>query len=546
MGSSKRKTIILIILSFLYSSFLIIGHSFYITDSFKYIEKHIVLSIIAFIFLFALFYFILNKLFYYLDNMKIKDKDKKIRDSKIYKLFNNKTFLFCMVFMIICWLPYIISFYPAILSPDPSFQIKQFMGIPNKYSTYNIMIDAGMTITNHHPVIHTLLLGSCVKIGTLINNVNLGLFIYSIIQILVLSSTLAYTIKFLKGENIKNSYLTIMLLVYSVVPVFPFYSMSAVKDVIFGSLIILYIISLYKIIKSDDIRVFNFFKLIILLVLIILFRNNGIHVIVLSFPFLLFMRKKFRYRFKLLLIFLIIIGFNYSYNNVILPYYKITPVSIRETLSIPFQQTARYVKEHGDEVTEEEKNSIDRVLGYDDLASRYKKEIADPVKNEYNKYATSEDLKEYFKVWFNQFRKHPMTYVEATINNTYGYFYPEKTNWYIYFRYNNTITYDGLDYHYNKLEIPRIILGSFGYIYPYIPLFGLFVNIGFNVWILLFMFSYLFYRKKYSNLIYLLPSCVLVLVCFASPVNTYFRYALPYVFALLLNIGLFVKVINEK
>ena len=61
------------------------------------------------------------------------------------------------------------------------------------------------------------------------------------------------------------------------------------------------------------------------------------------------------------------------------------------------------------------------------------------------------------------------------------------------------------------------------------------------------MGAYYFYRKKYKEIIYLLPSFVLILVCFASPVNAYFRYALPYVFALMLNYGLFMKeVIIDK
>ena len=136
-----------------------------------------------------------------------------------------------------------------------------------------------------------------------------------------------------------------------------------------------------------------------------------------------------------------------------------------------------YVKEHGDEVTDKEKYAIDRVLGYDTLASRYKSGIADPVKNGYNKYTTSEDLKEYFKVWFKELIKHPKTYIEATISNTYGYFYPSKTNWYIYYKYNNTITYDGFDYHYNSLKIPRYILASYGIAFPYIPVLNILVNI---------------------------------------------------------------------
>jgi len=545
----KRRKIITIILSIIYSTFIIIGNSFMLTNSFKWIEKHLFINFVLYIVLMFIIYIILNKIFTLLDNKKTNIiKFDKIKKLKLYDLFNRYTFLFSLIFMIICWLPYIISFYPAILSPDPSFQIRQYFGIPNKYSDYSVMIDPSVTITNHHPVVHTLLLGTCVKIGTILNNVNIGLFIYSLIQIIVLSSTLAYTIKFLKDNNIRSNYLILMLLVYSFIPVFPFYSMSAVKDVIFGSLIIHYIITLYKLVKKDDIKFQNIIKVICLLILIILFRNNGIHTIALSFPLLLLIRKKWKYKLKILAIFIFIIGFNFSYNSIILPYFRITPTSVREKLSLPFQQTARYVKEHNQDITEEEKEIIDKVLEYETLAERYKPEIADPVKNKYNKYATNEDLKKYFNVWFRELKKHPKTYFEATINNTYGYYYPLKTNWYIYCNFDKRITENGFNYHYNNLKLSRIILSGFALVFPYIPILNIFVNIGFNVWLLIFMFSYLFYKKKYKELIYLAPSFVLVLVCIASPVNTYFRYALPYVFSLMLNFGLFMKegVFDEK
>ena len=537
-----RKKVCISILSFLYSIFCIIGHSFYKENSFSYIISNKLICLMTFISLFILFYIMINFIFDFISKKHIsKRKFSRIKETKLYKLFNKHPFLFSFIVIIILWLPYIIAYYPAILSPDPSFQIKQFFGIPNKYSTYNIMIDPSVTITNHHPVVHTLLLGGCVKIGTLVNNVNLGLFLYSLIQIIILASVLSYTIKFLKSIGISNKYLLVMLLIYSLVPVFPIYSMSAVKDVIFGSLVILYIIALYKIYKSDDLKTKSIIQFLCLLVLIVLFRNNGIHTILLSLPFLLLLKKSKKIRLTILCIVIFIFGFNYSYNSVILPYLKITPGSVREKLSVPFQQTARYVKYHSDEVTNEEKQAIDKILGYDTLADRYNPELADPVKNEYNKYATDEDLKKYFSVWFDEFKKHPKTYIEATINNTYGYFYPLKTSWYYHSNYDTRIVKDGFDYHFNDLKNTRSVLNAYGQAFPYIPIVGLLINIAFNIWILLFMFIYFIYKKKYSSIVYLLPSLVLVLVCFASPANTYFRYALPFVFALPLNIGLFMK-----
>ena len=70
------------------------------------------------------------------------------------------------------------------------------------------------------------------------------------------------------------------------------------------------------------------------------------------------------------------------------------------------------------------------------------------------------------------FKKHPLTYAEATINNTYGYFYPFSTKWYIYYKYTPIIKEHGIDYHYNNLTNLRTNLSNYGNIFPYIPIIG--------------------------------------------------------------------------
>lgn len=538
-----RRKVVSIVLSLIFSLFIIIGLSFTYYNNLDLIFEKAILSLILFIIFSFILYIIISFIFKRLDSYSPKDnyESKKI-GNKLINLFNEKPILFSLLVIILAWLIYVIAFYPAILSPDPSYQILQYFGIDNKYSYYSILLDNNMIITNHHPVMHTLLLGSCVKIGLIFNSTNIGLFIYSIVQITILALTLSYTIFFMKKMNINIKYRIICLILYAIVPVFPFYAMSPVKDVIFGCLIILYIIMIFKYI--NNIEKFSFIKTILLLILITLSRNNGIHVIILSLPFLLFIKNK--NRLKLLLVTLSIFAFNFSYNNVILPYFKVTPSSKREMLSIPFQQTARYVKYYDNEIKEEEKKIIDKILTYDTLASRYDPEKSDPVKNEFNKYSTNEDLKSYFKVWYDGLLKHPRVYIEATLNNTYGYFYPPKTNWYIYYKYNSVLKENNFNYHYNDLSSLRNILVISGKNFPGIPIIGLFVSIGLNTWILLFMISYLIYKKKYKQILYFLPSIILLLVCVASPVNTYFRYALPNIFAMPILLAIFIKIIQEK
>ena len=208
-----RKNVITIILSLIYTIFMAVGTSFIKSNSFKYLKDNLIIMIILSLLLFLILYFILNKLFDYLDDYK-KKKDKT--ENRILNLFDKHPIIFSSIVMFICYLIYMIAFYPIIMSKDPSFQLLQYFHIDNKYSYYSVLLDKNVIITNHHPVIHTLLLGTCVKLGmVLFNSSNIGLFIYSIIQTSILIITLSYTIKFMKEINISTKYRFICLLIYA-------------------------------------------------------------------------------------------------------------------------------------------------------------------------------------------------------------------------------------------------------------------------------------------------------------------------------------------
>lgn len=527
----KKSNWVVNVLSIIFSIIMIIGNSYINYGSSYLLIGNCLLflvSVLMAIGYFFLFQLCLSYIFEFVDKLKLKDST-----SRIMSFFKKHPFIVSLIVILICWLIYIIAFYPIILSPDPSYQIKQFFGIRTKYADYAILLDENVVLTNHHPVVHTLLLGSCLKLGTLIGNDNLGLFFYSLIQIAILSCTLAYTIKYIiKDLKLSNKIGLLFLMIYALVPVFPMYAMSAVKDVIFGAFVILYTVMLHKIVsnKGEGFKFYHYIMMVVLMLLVILFRNNGLYVIALSFPFLILaVRKHWK---KYLIIFIITMGLSTCYSKVILPAFKITSGSIREVLSIPFQQTARYVKYHSDELSKEDIEVIDTILGYEDLAERYDPEISDPVKNKYNKYTTDEELKEYFKVWFKGLFKHPITYIDATIENTYGYFYPEKIDWYTYYKFDDRILADGFDYHYNKLDGLRKVLAAFATSFMEIPILGLIINIGFSTCVVLMLVAYIIYKKDYKKLVVYLPALISILVCIASPVNTYFRYALPYIFGL--------------
>lgn len=522
---TKSKIFFIILLDI----FLLISNVFINTGNLSYLYKNMWLILYNLIRFIAI-YIVLKRSLIYFENF-IKNHEFKLKENKIINLFLKHPFLFSFIAILICWSIYVIAFYPIILSPDPSFQIKQFFNIRTKYADYAILLDNNVFLTNHHPVFHTMILGYSLKLGRFLLNDNFGLFIYSLTQLLVLAFTLSLTIKYLNENNVNKKIVFIVLLLYCFIPMFPLYAMSGVKDTYYTCFIILYVMKLDKIIRSkqEKLSYKEMIQLLLIMFAVCLFRNNGIYVLILSFPLILIYSKK--YFQTLLVIFIGVLAFYGTYTKVLLPSLKITDGSIRETLSIPFQQTARYVKYYNKDLSKNDIKVIDKVLGYETLAKRYNPTISDPVKNEFNKYTTKKELLAYLKVWFKCFFKHPLVYIEATLNNIYGYFSPQSTNWYIYYKYDTRITEDKLvNYHFNKLSSLRLILSSFAQGFPYIPLIGLISNIGFNTWLLLGLTTYSIFKKKKEYLIVLSPLLISLLICVASPVNTYFRYAMPFIF----------------
>ena len=540
------------IVSLFFAFVMLFGKSFEEINSWNLIFKNKVTLLVSFIGIIG--YFILFKAIFNFLNCLIKKIDlEKIKFTKsniIIKIFEDKPFFVSLLLILIFWLIYLVAFYPGILTPDSSYQILQFFNVHTKYSDWIIQLDPNVNITNHHPVFHTMLIGICVKLGKTILDYNFGIFIYTLLQTFILASTLAYTIKYLSKINISSKIRMFILGIYCLVPMFPFYAVTDVKDTIYTALIVLYIVKLFdyiKFYKNKKISLKQIIYWIVIIILISLFRNNGTYVVILSFIFAIFYSKTNIKRMGI--VFLIYLILYKSYIGILLPYFKISDTSIREMLSVPFQQTARYVKYHEEDLTQDEKEKIDKVIGYADLSDRYKPKIADPVKNKYNKYATKEDLKEYFKVWTSGLFKHPGCYVQAFLNNTYGYFYPTNKGWYLYYNQKNIVNEKGnIEYGFNNsTEKLRNGLKLYGNFFRSVPLIGLISNIGFNTCVILVYAVYLIMQKgKRKYLIALLPHFITILFCLVSPVNNYFRYAMPYIFAMPITTIFLIKEITKK
>ena len=199
----------------------------------------------------------------------MKVKNSKFR--KFFDFFDEKPFLSSFIVILLFFSVYIIAFYPIVLSPDPSNQILQYYNVRTKYADWAILRNENIFMTNHHPVMQTFLIGWCIDFGRMILNDNFGLFIYTMIQTLIYVSTLAYTIKFLKNNGVSLKLRFILLIIYSVVPHYAFYTVSAVKDTLYTAFMIWLILFMIDVVRNyKDKSIDSKYILVITLMVILL------------------------------------------------------------------------------------------------------------------------------------------------------------------------------------------------------------------------------------------------------------------------------------
>ncbi len=514
--------------SSLFSLFMVLGSSFHCAGDWSLVfgsYKRLALSLILFIGYFVLFYIGIPCIFRFLDS-SLLHRWSATQNKTLRFIFNKHPLAAPWLIILICWLPFLIAFFPGCVSWDMFGQLKQYFGI--------------WELTSHQPPLSTLLAGLCLQTGRSLGSENLGIFFYTALQTIAFSFSLSFSI-FYMGKIKAPYWLRIFALAFfALCPLFPGYAQWVVKDTIFTAAMIFYLIFLIELVRRPENILYRPLRLICFILIILLvsmFRNNGIYIIFLSAPFLLFTLKTKKNRRIVLSVLLGTLILLTCYSKILLPAVGVSKGSIAEALSIPLQQTARYVKIHGDEVTPEEKEAIDKILDYDRLAELYNPEISDPVKATFRKDASTEDIKAYFTVWFQGLCKHPETYIQATMHNVYGYFYPNVCIWEYNGRGFSTTTApdEQGDFHFHTLEAfgkVRSLLEKWSIAWNKIPVIGTFYRLGNYTWLIILLACYLFSRKKYRETILLLPYLLLILVCIASPVNRYVRYFLPIISSL--------------
>ena len=329
---------------------------------------------------------------------------------------NKRSFFIVWGIIFVAWIPYFLNYYPGVITPDSMVQICQSLGIYN--------------LTNHHPVAHTLIIGIAMNIGKILENYNLGVAIYSIAQMIVVSGIFSFAIYYMAKRQVDYRFRILTLLFYAFYPINALYSITMWKDIPFAISMLIFTIMMTEIATNKENFMNSKYKnvlLVISMLLVIFFRNNGIYVILLTLPCLFILARQ--YWKKLIVISCIVLATYMIWKGPIFSIFNIEEGSSREALSIPLQQFARVSKYHSDTLTDEERWRIYKYLPTDTLAQEYTPKISDPVKNHFSNEAFAEDKVGFVKLWVKLALKYPRATVESFLCNNYGYWYPEAIHW---------------------------------------------------------------------------------------------------------------------
>lgn len=517
----ENKKWITHVISAMLSFFMLIGLSFTAMGDLSFIfpgKKQFIIAALTFIGFFILIDIALSLLYAYMERNDILGRISKIKFPEfVEKHYRLSAFLL----IVILWAPYLFVNFPGSVPYDGYRQINMFYGIEH--------------ISNHHPWVLTLFIGSIMEIGRGISD-NFGVFLVVSIMFLIEAFCYATVCSKIKKWGAPFWFHVASVLFFGLLPVFGAYAQVVMKDGIFSALFALFMvlyadccISFLRGTTNKKIYV-HIIKLFVVGLIVCLARNNGIYMVLPADILLLVFLCKGKKRYALVLTVCAVLSY-YGINHVVGTAIGVETGSKKEMLSIPFQQTARYLKEYPDDVTKEEEQAIRGVLNYDVLAESYMPEISDHVKDTYINSSTSEQRADYFRAWFQMFLRHPKVYFEATFHNTYGYYYPfhncTALGAYQFYIQGAPLANGDFDIHYVFSENTRFKISGYAQAWRWIPVLSQMMNPGTYTWLLLVMAGYIIYRKRWKGTLLLIPPFLNVAVCIASPVNGYLRYAIP-------------------
>ena len=410
----------------------------------------------------------------------------------------------------LCWLPWYVCLFPGTVSNDSITQLMMVMGLS--------------PLTNGNPLCQTGLVGLFRYVGlTLANSADVGVALYCLTQSLLMAWLLAAVC--LEMQSAPRWLFWGSLAFYALMPVFPVFAFCVGKDTNFAMAVLWLSLTVWRALTGRR----RPLSMLLAAALCTALRNAGGYLAVLTL--LILLAQTWREKGGTAVALSGLAGAAAMYAAIYLvaiPLLHVAPTPETETWSVPLQQVARVAVGNG--LTSEEAAVVDRVLPLESLKKAYNGQLSDPVKNLWNPNATSQEKKDFFRVWLKLLRRESATCLSATFHNTYGYLTPGfmsaiKPTFILGDQTGRIASVKGVyDYTVNPLSTAlKAGMESLGRFAP----FRVLVSPGLYGWIALFGLFGTAGKKSRRYLVCLTPALFTLAGCILSAVNGYFRYAMP-------------------
>lgn len=500
-------------------------------------------------------------------------------------LFDRHPFAGPAVVLTIAWLPVLIGYAPALFMWDTDTQILQWFGLPNHISSSVHLIDPDVLLTQHHPPLHTAIVGLCVQAGlALAGSENVGIFLYALVQWTVDIGALAWAIR-MAGLMGSPRCMRFTVLAYLVaVPVFSNYSVLVTKDVLFAASLLVFVMELAFVIRAGvstgrggarcgadrhrvrpvgsgvwaagggsadpvlDIAVPARHAVILAVSALAtaLLRNGAIAVVAVACAAALaIVLRSPAARRAVLAAFGLAAGVMLALACVVYPALSIAPASEREMLSIPAQQVARFMRDHPARVSRDEFDVVDAVFDASGLAAIYEPGRSDPVKATFRETASEDDLHRFWELWERWLVEDPGCFAEATAANYYGYFYAGHAMSWSYTSYSSGVAMANTVTDWFKSGIARYFsfepadnpvsraldaaCSGYRLLFQRLPPLTLTMQAALYDWVLVAVSAYAVSRHRSDLAPLLIAAWAVLAISLVGPCNatTYFRYVYP-------------------
>lgn len=470
--------------------------------------------------------------------------------SRLLHWVRNHEGLALWLFFCLCWLPYVLVFYPGTVCWDLGEMAEQFFGVE--------------PMNTWHGVFLTWVFGSCIWLGRLAGSDHLGVLLYTLLQTGLLAYMAAQVLVFLRRRSLNRRFRLAVLLFFAITPIWGGYAQFVSKDTLYTAVLTLFTLRCTQILllraehspltgAALPLGVFGWGLLACLM------RLNGIYVVLPASLVMIIFGAKGKDRLPLSAALVGALAIALVFSKVLVPAVGITNADSSGIYSVCFQQSARVLRDHGDSVSPEEYAEIDAVLDAENLPQLYEPWISDPVKYTFRYFGTGTEqetqvLSRYRETWLSMLPKYPLSYAEAFFagNISYYCFTPkiegetyndQAGNRLVFETYINQIGQDPrlVRVYHPVPESLRSLVALFARGWRHIPLVSLLYCCAAYTWTLVGCALSLLRQKRFRLLCAFVPALMSLAVCMLSPVNDYFRYFLPIVAMTPLLLGVAVK-----